>query len=218
MRYSPEVHNLLVLGAEIKYEDNNNLVLSFENGLGFFLWVNDIEVAQKYMPRIQKNAFGWITGDMRTYIFDSLGLRNVSTVKRAIYRQAGKQHPAIKPLSDTDIETALIYYDKYGDREEFIQLRDRDMLWGYYEENMLQGFIGIHAEGALGILHVIKEYRKKGIATHLLNHAISKAKEQDLIPYAQIELENHGSFALHEKMDCEIGEEISSWFVTFTQD
>lgn len=73
------------------------------------------------------------------------------------------------------------------------------------------GFIGIHPEGSMGMLHVFEEYRRRGYAEEiekfLINHYISRGE----IPYGHVMIGNEASLALQEKLGMETAQEFVYW-------
>ena len=72
-------------------------------------------------------------------------------------------------------------------------------LYGAFIDNTLVGFIGLHEEGSIGILEVLKDYRRQGVAQDLIAHMINVQHAQGHIPYGQFSVENTASMALLEK-------------------
>lgn len=73
------------------------------------------------------------------------------------------------------------------------------------------GFIGMHEEGSMGMLEVLPEYRRKGIAAALETFQANRILARGGVPFAQIELDNKVSFALHRRLGFSISEESLFW-------
>jgi len=67
---------------------------------------------------------------------------------------------------------------------------------GYWEDGKLVGWILTHDDCALGMLHVLEEYRRKGIARLLLVEIIGRVQAIGLVPFTYIEPENCPSLSL----------------------
>ncbi|MGI6329843.1 MAG: GNAT family N-acetyltransferase [Bacilli bacterium] len=119
---------------------------------------------------------------------------NLNIKKIEMYKDFKKVVQVFKdpPFSEILTEKEMI--------EEFKSYLDNGISYGYYNNNSILGFIGVlkgvqkghpinkyNAEQVLYIngIAVLKEFRKKGIATKLMNYTI---KEIDLYKYLAIYL------------------------------
>lgn len=88
----------------------------------------------------------------------------------------------------------------YVDMDYLKDRMNKNCLFGLYEEDKLLGYIGIHADGSLGMLEVFPEYQRKGLGaileTYLINHTLKMA----WIPFGQVEMSNEASYKLQEKL------------------
>lgn len=100
-----------------------------------------------------------------------------------------------EPLSDDEITQHLINHDIYG---------------GYYQDQII-GFIGTHFEGSIGLLHIMPEFRKMGFASQLESHLINLKLQENLVPYAQIEIHNQKSLALQIKLGLTLSDKPLYW-------
>ncbi|MCD8326518.1 MAG: tRNA (guanosine(37)-N1)-methyltransferase TrmD [Lachnospiraceae bacterium] len=89
-------------------------------------------------------------------------------------------------------------------------LSDGDM-YGAFVENQLAGFIGTHFEGALGMLYVFPEFRRRGIAAALEAYMINEALLRGEIPFGQIFEGNEASLQLQKKLGLNVTDMILWW-------
>lgn len=73
-------------------------------------------------------------------------------------------------------------------------------MYGAFLEGSLAGFIGIHAEGSLGMLFVEEPFRRQGIAASLESWLINRMLERGWVPYGYIESGNRAAESLQEKL------------------
>lgn len=98
--------------------------------------------------------------------------------------------------------------------EEYIRERlISGNLFGAFCENKLTGFAGIHAEGSLGMLEVLKAHRKKGIGIALEAYLINRHLSLGYTPYGNVVPDNDASIHLQEKIGLRISKEIMYWVV-----
>ena len=100
------------------------------------------------------------------------------------------------------------------DEDEYIEhrLKEGD-LFGIYQDGQLAGFIGTHAEGSLGLLEILPEYRRRGLGEALERYLTRIHLLRGWVPFAQIEATNLPSQALHRKLGFEISDECLYWFM-----
>ncbi len=72
---------------------------------------------------------------------------------------------------------------------------------GYWENGVLAGWVLTHDDGALGMLHVLDDYRRKGIARKLVLEIIKRVQALGLIPFTYVEPENCPSFNLIKSLN-----------------
>jgi Acetyltransferases len=84
-------------------------------------------------------------------------------------------------------------------------------LFGGFRNGTLIGFIGNHLEGSMGLLEIFPKYRRLGYGTLLESYLVNQMLDKDLIPFAQIEIDNDKSKALHNKLGFKISQDSVYW-------
>ena len=110
----------------------------------------------------------------------------------------GLEGADIRPLPEEDIPTAAPHYHDSAD-----YLRERSQageLWGIYEKGKLAGFMGLHEEGSMGILAILPEFRRRGLASVLESWVIGQQLKQGQVPYGHVIEGNDASTALQESL------------------
>lgn len=94
------------------------------------------------------------------------------------------------------------------DKEYLGWLIGRGELYGAFEGETLMGFIGRHAEGSMGLLEVLPQYRRRGLGRQLQAHMIGLELSRNRVPYGQVFLDNEVSLALQHSlgMNCSMGQ------------
>ena len=100
-------------------------------------------------------------------------------------------------LKDEDLEYVQ---ETYRRGEYMVKLHKNKKIWGYYENNILIGYVMEHANGSTGGLFVKPEFRNKGYGTLILKEGYSRAKEY--ARFSQVDFENISSIKAHEKLKC----------------
>ena len=84
--------------------------------------------------------------------------------------------------------------------EEVLASIDRPEFSAGYLNGEMVGFIGMHPEGSLGMLHIFDEYRGRGYAETLEKHMINGRIAAGAYPYGQVFYDNEASLALQRKL------------------
>ena len=67
-------------------------------------------------------------------------------------------------------------------------------------DGALAGFAGIHQEGTMGLLEVLPQFRRRGLAEVLEVGRIAQQLRRGLLPYCHVRLGNTASEALQAKL------------------
>lgn len=102
------------------------------------------------------------------------------------------------------IEEAQYIYDNYDYQKfttvEYIKERiQKSVALGIHQDNKLVAFVMTHDDGAIGFLHVLPDYRRRGYAQELTIATIKKLRRSGDIPYVHIEEDNEKSMSLAKK-------------------
>ena len=80
------------------------------------------------------------------------------------------------------------------------KLHKNKRIYGYYENNVLIGYVLEHMNGSTGGLYVKPEFRNKGYGSMILKEGYCKAKKY--ARFSQVDFENISSIKAHEKLKC----------------
>ena len=105
----------------------------------------------------------------------------------------------IRPLG---MESLDFIYQNYGHAsKEYLAERIEDgVMIGAYVDGKLAAFIGEHAEGAMGLLHVMPEYRRHHLGYKLELADIRRTMLAGQTPFCQVFPENTASHHLQERL------------------
>lgn len=105
----------------------------------------------------------------------------------------------IRPLSLPFLPILLANY-AYGDEAYLRHLLARGLLFGAFEGDTLQAFIGLHSEGTIGLLEVLPPYRRRGLARLLETYLINRELSLGHIPFCQVFEGNTPSLSLQASL------------------
>ena len=147
---------------------------------------------------------------------ESLGLSVFVTCRQAAWLQEGFLPPATSPAEIRQLDESwlpfVMQHYKTIDNADYIQKRLRTGdFFGSFVKGRPAGFIGTHSEGSMGLLVVLPEYRRMGIASALETFLANRLIAKGITPFAQIVQSNVSSFSLHRKLGFKITEEKIYW-------
>ena len=104
----------------------------------------------------------------------------------------------------TDAEMELINADyELAELPELLRDRARGDLFAAHDaEGHFVGYMGIHADGSMGLLKVFPDYRRRGYAEEFERFILTTVLSRGYIPYAQIAMDNTASMNLQLKLGC----------------
>jgi len=103
----------------------------------------------------------------------------------------------IKTLNASD---ALFVYKNYDEKEttsleEITDYIEKRPAYGYFEEGKLVGWVLVHWDGQIGVLNVLEEHRKKGIAKKLMKAITKAVLMTGRIPGCEVKRDNVASIS-----------------------
>ncbi|MCQ2530914.1 MAG: GNAT family N-acetyltransferase [Lachnospiraceae bacterium] len=109
-----------------------------------------------------------------------------------------------------------------GDGYELYNDFKSDDFFACYLDGQIMGFIGLHNEGAVGLLHIDKAHREKGFGYEMAAFMLAHQMEKGRIPYGQIYESNKASLELNASLGMELSEGRLYWvtnrkFITYKE-
>ncbi|MDD4082781.1 MAG: GNAT family N-acetyltransferase [Sphaerochaetaceae bacterium] len=117
----------------------------------------------------------------------------------------------IKILTIEQLDFVFSHYNKFVDIDYLKERIANKQMVGLFFNNQITGFIGIHKEGAIGMLEIDEKYRRRNFATFLEKYIVNKQLEDKKIPYCQIVDGNEKSMALQKKIGFSFAKEMIFW-------
>lgn len=119
----------------------------------------------------------------------------------------------IRPLDERFLPFLEEHYAHASDEGYLLGRLRAGVMFGAFLRDRPAGFIGLHEEGSMGMLEVLPEFRRMGIAqaleTFLANRLLSEGK----MPFAQIVEGNSASLQLHKKLRFSMSESTLCWLM-----
>ncbi|MDD4642011.1 MAG: GNAT family N-acetyltransferase [Erysipelotrichaceae bacterium] len=148
------------------------------------------------------------------FLQEKFNLNELFLCKQCVY-QNKKPLPLetkldIKALDLSYFDIISANYDLITKEDLKTHLKNQDLFGGFIDDQLV-GFIGTHLEGSIGLLYVFNKYRKRGYASDLEAFMINHQLANNLVPFAQVKLNNFGSFAVQRKLKMTIVDKTICW-------
>lgn len=118
---------------------------------------------------------------------------------------------AIRPLTMEDLDYVYDHYEVVQDYD-YLTGRIKAGMLGITMNGTLCGFIGMHTEGTMGLLFIEEGYRKRHLGYCIEAALINQLIEEEVIPFAQVEINNLTSQALQVSLELERSERPVHWY------
>lgn len=126
--------------------------------------------------------------------------------------QSVDQNLTIRPLAEADIELITAHYSRGDEAYITERVRSQTMI-GIEVAGSLAAFMGRHSEGAMGLLEVLPQYRRRHFGQELEKAYINRMLASNLVPYCNVETTNTASLALQKKLGLVIAEKQIHWYI-----
>lgn len=116
----------------------------------------------------------------------------------------------IRPLDQSHADFVHAHYHMVDDLS-YIRSRIEAGMIGVFFGGRIVGFAGTHEEHPMGMLEILPEYRRLGLAYCLEAQLINNLLAQGSVPFCQVAIYNEASLRLQQKLGLEISERIIYW-------
>lgn len=116
----------------------------------------------------------------------------------------------IRRLDASHVDFVHVHYRTIDDIG-YVRERILEGMFGVFFGDSCAGFVGTHEERTIGLLYILPEYRRLGLAFALeaamTNHLLSQGRQ----PFCQVAVGNEPSLALQRKLGFELSEDVIYW-------
>ena len=120
--------------------------------------------------------------------------------------------PGVELKTIEPAEAAFVFqHYSHASNFEYIQYCIEQGMIGAYKDSQLMGFIGCHGEGSMGLLEVLPQYRRQGLALCLGAALMAKLLQQGRTPYSQVVVGNEASIALQKRSGMQPADTTVCW-------
>lgn len=218
LRYLGLVEVLRRDSGEVLYAGKDGVLLYDRGSTAYMLTAETQGAAQAMLALIPAEAGlcmaheSWYLPALR----EKLGLKVGPVCHQVAWLEETPPAPSPLPGEIMSLDrswTALVsahYGHSYADDAYVAQAIGRGML-GAFVGGELAGFIGTHDEGTVGMLKVLPQYRRRGVAEALHRAMIGRVLALGGIPFGHVEVGNEASMALQKKVGMTVSEHLVYW-------
>ena len=195
---------LLKQGAEVVFADAESALLNHAGWL-YSMSAKAPEAASRVIGMIPDTAENVTTHEQfyLTELNERFGFNStMPPCYQTVYTGGPLSVPdvcEIRPLTMAELPIVCANY-RLGDDRDYIASRIEAGMLGAFIDGQCAGFIGTHDEGSMGMLEVLPQYRRRGIATALEAAMINDRLAHGRVPFGQIFEGNEASLELQRKM------------------
>ncbi len=146
---------------------------------------------------------------------DRFGKNEISECWQAVYTRKTPFLPEheveIRQLDERFTDVLFAHYNLIQDKEYLRKRLQNGVMRGAFWQGELAGFIGLHEEGAMGMLEVFEGFRRRRIGTALEKNLMNELLEKGDTPYAHIFTDNGISLNLQKNLGLKICREKIYW-------
>ena len=199
--------------GEIAAATEQGVLLSVDEGYCGMLSCADLETAGDLLTGKSFPLLAVHQAELETALCRELAMETWMRCRQAVYQS--KEPPEttgeeIRVLTDEHLDFLQENY-RHEDSEYLSWLLERRALYGAFRAGVLVGFIGKHAEGAMGLLEVLPAFRRQGVGESLERFLIARELEQGNLPYCHVFTDNRASLALQRKLGLTLAEGTVIW-------
>lgn len=191
------------------YEERDGILMYNERSDCYLASALTLEAAKEIVEKLPQD-YGVLIAheDIFMKLDRELLYKNTLIMYNYVYETRNKfiinqEEVKFQLLEEKDIEIVKEHYSVDSlCKDSYIRERIKEGMLGAYVDNKLVGFIGMHDDGAIGMLEVFKEYQNRNIGTYLEQAYINKliADSYEGCLYTQVNKENKKSNHLQEKL------------------
>ncbi len=201
--------------AEVIYAAENGVLLYNISG-GSYLISADGDI-ERILACVDKNARIFMAHQdfYIPLLKRQFGLDTEMRCYMAVYTKPAapefKTDYEIRQLTIDYLDVVLNTYSYIGNKDYIARRIQDKFMYGAFLGDELLGYIGTHDEGAMGMLEVMPQHRRKGIGYALEAYLINVLLQKGRAPYAHVVEDNQASLALQKKLGMDILDQKISW-------
>lgn len=213
-----DIYEALRIGADVIFDSKTCLLIYDKNVDMYWITAKYFDEGTKVLDKYVKNntaisvrceAFcQHINKVLRIRLDEQCWQAYTDRTIDNLFYMDGKLEMHHHSIDDYNLFRAVYKHKTDEDLKQDFENQD---FTGLYEDGKMLGFIGIHREGAIGMLNILLEYRRKGHGKALLCNIMNKQIMQERIPFSQIVFDNDASIKMHKEIGLIFSKDTQRW-------
>ena len=201
--------------AQIIYAADDGVCIFETKSKAHIMTVETPELGKKLVSEFGVVSMVSFHQEFMTELFDESRFVTKLINNQAVYTSREKlpvpKEMNILPISAAHLGFVISNYDFNVGAEYLRERVENGKLFGGFINGEMVGFIGIHAEGSIGIFKVLSEYRGKGYGAGLAAHATNYQLSRKITPFIQFGFDNEVSRKTAQKLGYKISDKKIYW-------
>lgn len=204
--------------AQLLHVSRKGVLLYHKTCEAMMMSAEDENVANRMLDKIQ-DAQMFVVHQQVSFppVQKRFGIQEGVICRQAVYAESEPLPPVpcpaeIRQLNERHLPFIMEHYTRADEEAYQLERLRAGVMFGAFINGSCAGFIGNHAEGSIGMLEVLPEYRRQGIASALETFVVNRLLSEGKVPFAQIVIGNEASFELHRKLRFSISDDTLCWF------
>ncbi len=204
------LRDFLAMGAETVYDSETALVL---HAHGIYYGAGDCDECEEYRNSLMALCVDSAATERMVAAGD---FDDVTPVFQYVYNgvlpEEQRGNFEFRALTEAYVPFLVEHYSHPSATIRHMSERVHDgWMLGAFRGEQCMGFAGLHEEGAIGMLNILPEYRRQGLATALLLELVRRLMLAGRVPYTHVYSSNVVSMALQEKLGFVRAEHAVTW-------
>lgn len=180
----------------------------------YMLQTYDLDKADKLLSSVPQNAAIVAHNPaLADFVIDKMNFCCKTPCRQGVYLNGpfafDDKGLEIRLMRVDEVKEACLMYSFKEDSA--ITHIKKGLVYGAYVGGEAVGMVGMHIQGAMGLLAVKEKYRRRGYGEALESFIINDVLLKGKVPYCQIVEGNDKSFALQSKMGMQISKNQIFW-------
>lgn len=214
--YSDMIDPLLSGSARSIYSGEEGVIISFEGGTCFIALLDKTK-AREIADRIPRSTECVMIHE-KEMVSEIKQLGFELEEECALYVYDRKEPVRIKgeheivTLTREHLDLVISHYHLFTDAAYFTERLEGGVFRGIMAGSEIAGFIACHREGAMGMLEIFPEYRRRGLGYELEGAYINELLLSGHTPYCNVIEGNISSASLQKRLGLVPADGISDWY------
>lgn len=200
--------------VEVLYADSECVLVKDKTSGVLMMQTENLELARKLLKDYPQRLLVAHNQRLSDMAIAEFGFSRPVPCYQAVYR--GEKLPvpensdfSLRLMREDEAQLASdMYFENLEEAVKHIRL---GYVYGGYVQEEFVGMVGLHLQGAMGLLEVDEKFRRRGYGEILERYLINHLLDRGLVPYCHVVEGNEPSLSLQRKLGLEISKTMLYW-------